>query len=510
MDNTNIHNDEPAVEDQLKRKIFSEVFTNLATTCKTPMVIGIYGRWGVGKTSMMKQIKSLLDQDDSIRTVWFDAWRHQFDEHMVLGLLHTMVDKLKIKNEVKKLLNSIARALGSIALKATSSLNIADIENSFKKYEEDNFEVREERVKLYEHFRKIIDRALTTNNGEKRRIVFFIDDLDRCLPNNILAVLESLKLYLDFKGCVYFIGVDRHALESGIRHQYKDLNIDETCYLDKIIQLPFTIPPVTPKNTESFIKSLLPDELNNCEHVLKHGLGDNPRGIKRFVNTLILNYNFAKIKFPDNKPIILAILLLIQYRNPELYFKITRNPSLLNDLSRINDSSNIDNENLFAGDEYLENVLKSVDELPSVEELKSYIYLTEVAGITNEEILYDKHGFLTEDGLEQYLSKSGKLNKNEIVKQKLIIFKTKEQHTWIIATNINIFCLLDDEETRQGHRVIQWRMPKNPSIVVKSRISLKGNYVVDIGQRKSWLYSNALHPDADELTAKILAMIKEE
>ena len=41
------------------------------------------------------------------------------------------------------------------------------------------------------------------SGGGKRRIVIFIDDLDRCLPPEALAILESMKLFFDVEGCIF-------------------------------------------------------------------------------------------------------------------------------------------------------------------------------------------------------------------------------------------------------------------------------------------------------------------
>lgn len=84
-----------------------------------------------------------------------------------------------------------------------------------------------------------------------RRVVIFIDDLDRSLPEKALEVLDAIKLFLDVKGCIFILGIDRRVISYIIRKKYKELlgNGSETekedflitgdNYLEKIIQLSF-------------------------------------------------------------------------------------------------------------------------------------------------------------------------------------------------------------------------------------------------------------------------------
>jgi predicted KAP-like P-loop ATPase len=94
----------------------------MAESCETPLVIGLYGTWGIGKTSMMRQIQAELDAN-KVETVWFDPWQHQFDENPVLALLHTALRDLdeNTREHLKGTLISLAAALSSVALNALTN-----------------------------------------------------------------------------------------------------------------------------------------------------------------------------------------------------------------------------------------------------------------------------------------------------------------------------------------------------------------------------------------------------
>ncbi|SDC98436.1 ribosomal protein L7/L12 [Actinokineospora iranica] len=366
-----IRNDEPAIEDALDRDKIALALANAVQICDTPLVVGLYGSWGSGKTSLMKLVQRHLDRTDNCVTVWFDAWQHQFDENPAVALLHTMVEEAGLGEEGRKLLYAIAGALGNAALKAMTLMSAAtDFRKFEEKYEQERFLVREKQVRLRQHFEELLGKV--TNNGEIR-LVFFIDDLDRCVSEHILKTLEALKLFLNMKGCVYVLGVDREALERSIRHRYGDEDVSEAQYLDKIVQVPFTIPPVTADSTTGFVRSLLTPKLHDIAEDIVAGLGTNPRQIKRFVNSFILNDELAKQTFDsaDYDAKILVALLVVQYQRPAFYKEIVDDRDVLLAPSDAN-------AHLFADPAVLRlsGVIKGD---PSG--LDGYIHLSQVAGV---------------------------------------------------------------------------------------------------------------------------------
>ena len=72
---------------------------------------------------------------------------------------------------------------------------------------------------------------------DKIRFVFLIDDLDRCLPENTLKVLESIKLFLDVAGCSFVLALDDDVVERWVEHHYKEYKINDS---DKDFVIPIT------------------------------------------------------------------------------------------------------------------------------------------------------------------------------------------------------------------------------------------------------------------------------
>jgi len=125
------------------------------------------------------------------------------------------------------------------------------------------------------------------NDGGRLNLLFLIDDLDRCLPEKAVRMLESIKLFLDIQGCAFVLALDDEVVERGIAWRYRDygpgsgqtamesiarsLNPDHYRdfvegreprpanpitgleYLEKIIQLPMRVPVPSEHQVESYL-----------------------------------------------------------------------------------------------------------------------------------------------------------------------------------------------------------------------------------------------------------------
>ncbi|MBI5080107.1 MAG: hypothetical protein HZB17_02215, partial [Chloroflexi bacterium] len=96
------------------------------------------------------------------------------------------------------------------------------------------------------------------------RFVIFIDDLDRCPPAKAVEVLEAIMLLLaDDDGIpfIIFLGIDARVIVKAIEERYgkvlTDAGITGYEYLDKIVQIPFRIPPANETALKKYVESLL-------------------------------------------------------------------------------------------------------------------------------------------------------------------------------------------------------------------------------------------------------------
>jgi KAP family P-loop domain len=190
------------------------------------------------------------------------------------------------------------------------------------------------------------------------RLVIFIDDLDRCLPEQAVGVLEAVKVFLDIQGCVFILGVDREVIEHGIRVRYTPFALDaaaaaraggagimpigERDYLEKIIQVPFDIPSLDPVVIEHFLQTRLGvleglqgDDAGRVARVMSRGLLRNPRKLKRTYGSFRLGLALRRARGRSLHPVQLAKLVVIQSSFPTIYTEVVRRPQLLVELEQV-------------------------------------------------------------------------------------------------------------------------------------------------------------------------------
>ncbi len=328
--------DDPADNAQDFRK-YSERISQVIAHSKARFTVGIFGGWGTGKTTMMRMIKSNLDENNkeennkSIVTIWFDAWRYENEEYsalvplvrtLIIGIQNAIIDN--ITNDKRKILKRIQKQFykigdvilrnieptigGSISyyadkVEAGIKLDMSKMIDDYKS--EGSFFHGKDKISFYEHISDRLQKELEKlrDDNYNFRFVVFIDDLDRCTPERALEILESIKTFFDIEGFIYVIGMDPTTIDTIIRTKYGEKSeIDGLHYLQKIVQLPFQIPVWSDDDLIHSIKQMTEiTGLSNdiTEKLLKSEIKNliinsaklNPRNIKRFINSIVLSYD---------------------------------------------------------------------------------------------------------------------------------------------------------------------------------------------------------------------------
>lgn len=371
-----------------------------------PSCIGLYGDWGSGKSSLMHMCKRQLEQqDDGTVCLLFNGWLYESYDDAKTAIIASILDGIKENRKLSDTALLILKGLydsvdkfkaikGGIkfgidmavtgGLGAITNLTIKEVVKKVQKVGEDvdeesmfqaikdKLDYKEVREDIRDFRKKFAE--LITQAGIKK-LVIFVDELDRCNPATILDTLEAMRLFL-FNGNVSFVlGADERHVTYAIRSKFDDIegiNMDiGKEYQEKLIQYPIRIPSMNKDETEFYIMCLLAEEkLSKTEfegllkflqtkrwenplgfvlsmevlrthsdsiatrlneslilskqlsEILTQGLNGNPRQCKRFLNTLDMRKRMAKYKNVTLKSDVLAKIMEVEYFQASLFRKM--------------------------------------------------------------------------------------------------------------------------------------------------------------------------------------------
>lgn len=384
--------DQPSEIDRLGFDTYATALEEviLNPQANTPFLIGVFGRWGTGKTTLMRLLERRLKTRKAI-SVWFSAWLYGGEAEIGAAFLQNLVSQLSARLSLgDKLLFSlgllsrglawerlwlqlpalafrcvvvlapavaglmVARAvgtnqalgvvLGAMGAGATlvvgwlqlkpllSSLGKPDIPGA-SLYRSMDFE---KHVGVMERFREQFRRMVGSLPSHSARVVVFIDDLDRCEPDKALQLLDVIKIFLDVPRCVFVLGLDLGVIQKALERKYPQDEAAQREYLSKIIQLPFHLPPPTKAGLATYLEQLdvrFPDQ--RCGEVFLGAVAQNPREIKRLINTYSLNWYLAQARVGSAvTPVRLAKVIVIQQAYGALFSLLRERPDWLALLER--------------------------------------------------------------------------------------------------------------------------------------------------------------------------------
>lgn len=363
-----------------------------------PASIGVYGDWGSGKSSIMSiSQKALNKKDKDALIINFNSWLFEDYGDAKNTVINCILDQIevKIKNRetIKDKFNHLRKSVSIFELSAAliknsstiissilNPLNIVGIVGNTSTDIVDNIEGiknRYEAIVSHESLRNDVanfrnDFGNLIEESGISRVVIYVDEMDRCLPDTILEIFEAMRLFL-FNGKVAFVfGADERQIAYAIRQKYSDsifetehkINIGKE-YLEKIIQYPIRIPTMTVSETEMYLTLLfcskilteeqfetlknncikqfrtdtskfhLPDsvmEFDNSDYILSFyslsrkisyllnsGLNGNPRQFKRFLNEFEMKKKVAELKEIDIDEKVLVKMMMLQYVKPNIF-----------------------------------------------------------------------------------------------------------------------------------------------------------------------------------------------
>jgi len=283
--------------DLLHRKPFAHRIADTISSRTDPssVVVGIYGQWGEGKTTVLNFIEQRLAQSDAIVCVRFNPWLYQGESQLLLSFFETLASavgqSLKTKKEeMGKWLRTLGTALSTVSvgvglINASPGSAIQNLGESLS-----SVDIQDKRGQL---------EALLCESGT--RIVIMIDDIDRLDDNEIATIFKLVKLAADFTHTAYILAFDQAVVTKALAKRYADSEESGSSFIEKIVQVPIELP----RSDESVLQTmtlqamtrileaaeieLADDDVNRFSLVFQRHLAPHigtPRMAKRIANAI--------------------------------------------------------------------------------------------------------------------------------------------------------------------------------------------------------------------------------
>lgn len=247
-----------------------------------PLSVGVFGGWGIGKSSTLNLVEAQLKSSDKeFLVVRFDAWLFQDFDDARAALMSVIADALieasppDIKKKAKGLLERVnkLRALGLLAEGGAALMGFPTFGATARAIEgggallsgDGTDDQKQAAVDGAEEVKDKLEGVLNTASSDDppqeiiafreefgavlekldKTLVVFIDNLDRCLPQKSIQTLEAIRLFLFLPQTAFVIAADEDMVRHAVaQHFHNPGERHVTDYLDKLIQMPIYVPKV--------------------------------------------------------------------------------------------------------------------------------------------------------------------------------------------------------------------------------------------------------------------------
>ncbi len=348
-----------ASQDNLRYEDFVDTLSILALNVPLPANVALFGSWGAGKTSLSNLLRKKLSTSKFVTFAYVNAFKftgNSLRKHFLLQLSEQLLgEKAKAKyqkdlyeaeekNEFDIKVIDIAKIVGwYVFLLLSLSVILAIIKALLGVASEIEKKPFLDMVNNAMYFSVVpasfiaaliafFGRFLTTKKtttmisteeqfeakfikllklcGHKR-IIIFIDELDRCNSSDVVETLETLLTFVDIDQCVFIVAADQYVLEHSLTDSIGELKKQILPhrgysvgheYLNKIFPYQLNIPPMLPRRFTRYAYELIKEkggiwaEINSEEviSVLIPTHITNLRRVKALINRFAIAYRIAE------------------------------------------------------------------------------------------------------------------------------------------------------------------------------------------------------------------------
>jgi len=317
---------------------------------KDSIVIGLFGAWGSGKTSIINMAlehiglvsKNKTDDKGPI-VIRFNPWNFSDQNQLItqffrqLSIVLRRPDYASDAKKAGERLETYAKFFEPFALVPTVGPIASVLSKVFKNVGSATKSWGKLKSNDLNTIRAELNKLL---RKQPHKIIVVIDDIDRLNNTEIRQIFQLIKSLGDFPNTIYLLAFDKDVVINALRKVQEGSGVE---YLEKVVQIPFEIPLISKEEVEHLLFSQL-DELikdipenkwdqtywGNIYHSGLKYFFRNIRDVTRYINSL--RFSFEMVKSEVNAIDFLAITG-IQVFIPDVYYGIRDNKDIFSGVS---------------------------------------------------------------------------------------------------------------------------------------------------------------------------------
>lgn len=242
--------------------------------------LALDGEWGSGKSFVMGMLRERLKEHSEYIVINYDAWKNNFYSDPLIAILSCIIDAMQeklseingfqeaVKAAGKEAMNSFLKSNKQAGKIASFIKTIVHVINRVQKpFQKDTTKGSISEFKSYQSLLSDVQDCLTKiteyheYQNKVNKIIILVDEIDRCLPNEQLIVLERLHHLFSVKNCAVIVALNKKAIYSTFDNQYGGNGIE---YLRKFFSYNFIVETEYPTFLRNLIKDFI-DDINNSK-----------------------------------------------------------------------------------------------------------------------------------------------------------------------------------------------------------------------------------------------------
>ncbi len=338
---------------------------------KDGLVIGVFGKWGTGKTSILNMVVNeinYLSENDEEKPIIvnFSPWNYTDKDNLISLFFRVLKNKLnmdkyeEVRKKIGKALTDYSDALDALTLFPMVGSGLATILKTIAKAQGAELAKDVDIDKTKENLVSVL-------GDTNQKIIVIIDDIDRLTNIQIRDIFQLVKQVGNFPNIIYVLSMDRDVVCRALESVH---DIDGAEYLEKIVQIPFEIPVLMKPKLKEIFLAKLDDTVNDISddnvNINKYYWSEifinciepyikTLRDVNRVINTFQFRY---KLLSTETSLEDVVALTTIEVLEPQLYQWIGSNKDLL--CSTANYSSLFVSMEKKGYREYIVNELKNI------------------------------------------------------------------------------------------------------------------------------------------------------